>query len=310
MSTATTDLPAGAGPLPTLPGVNLQHQWLDLPAGRFHVARAGDPSKPALLLLHGFPQSWWCWHGVIEELAAEAHLVMPDLRGHGWSAVPTEPGSYKKAALAEDIRDLLDALSIDSIAVAGHDWGGWTAQLLALAHPERVRRLLALSIPPVIPGKTPPLRSMLRMYYQLVFSAPGSTKLMGHTKRFAHGLRQDVQRPEVFTRDDALLYARPYADPVRAKAAQMMYRSFILGDARGTMRQHARAEFAMPVRFVLSAFDAYIPPEFADTARALKGDVEVLVQDRTGHFLPDEDPQFTAQELRDWLLPAAVPIGG
>lgn len=308
MSTATTEFPAGAGPLPQLPGIEITHEWIELPAGRFHVARAGDPAKPALLLVHGFPQSWWCWRGVIEELAGEAHLVMPDLRGHGWSAVPTTPGSYAKSALAEDLLGILDALQIESIAVAGHDWGGWVSQLLALDHPERVRKLLLLSIPPVIPGKLPPARSMLRMYYQLVFSAPGSTKLMQQTARLAKGIRQDVQRPEAFTREDAMGFARPFADPQRAKAAQMMYRSFVLGDARATMARVKGAQFAMPARFVLSAYDAYIPPEYAENARRLKGTVQAVVQERTGHFLPDEDPAYAARELREWLLPDAAPL--
>ncbi len=304
------DYPAGAGPLPEVPGVEIEHEFYDLPAGRFHVARAGDRSLPAIVLVHGFPQHWWSWRGVIQELSQEAHLIVPDLRGSGWSSVPTTKGAYSKTAMAEDLVALLDVMEIEDVAIASHDWGGFLAQIVALDHPSRVRRLLALSIPSPVPVKRPPLRSAARMYYQLVFSAPGSTRLMfQNTKFFARGIRSDVQRPQEFTKDDALVFARPYADPARARAAQLMYRSFVLGDAAALLKRLKGKRFEVPVRFVLSQHDAYIPPEFAETLPSLGPQVEALVQDRTGHFLPDEDPAYTAAQIREYLLPHAAPIG-
>ncbi|MEN0012838.1 MAG: alpha/beta fold hydrolase, partial [Solirubrobacteraceae bacterium] len=82
-TTQPTDYPAGAGPLPTVPGVEVEHEWVQGKAGRIHIARAGDRSLPAIMLVHGFPQHWYSWRGVIGELAKEAHLVVPDLRGAG-----------------------------------------------------------------------------------------------------------------------------------------------------------------------------------------------------------------------------------
>ncbi len=303
------DYPTGAGPMPSVPGVEIEHEFYDLPAGRFHVARAGDRSLPAVLLVHGFPQHWWSWRGVIQELAGEAHLIIPDLRGSGWSAVPTTKGAYSKTAMAEDLVGLLDAMGIADVTVVGHDWGGFLAQIVALDHPQRVRRLLALSIAPPVPVKGVPLRSMARMYYQLVFSAPGSAKLVfGNTKVFARGIRQDVQQPQAFTKADALAFAKPYTDPTRARAAQLMYRSFVLGDAAALMKRMKGKRFTMPVRLVLSKYDAYIPPEFAAASRGLGTDFEAVVQDRSGHFLPDEDPAYAAQQVREFLLPHAAPI--
>ena len=302
------DYPAGAGPMPEIPGIAVEHEFYDLPAGRFHVARVGDRSLPAIMLVHGFPQHWWSWKGVVAELAEEAHLIIPDLRGSGWSSVPTTKGSYAKSAMAEDLVHLLDAMGIDQIAIASHDWGAFLSQILAIDHPERVSRLLGLSIAPPIPVKRPPLRSAARMYYQLAFSAPGSPQVIGRTSFFAKNLRQDVQRRDAFTHEDAVVYAQAYRDPARAKAAQMMYRSFVFGDGAALMKRMKGKRFTMPVRLVLSKYDAYVPPEFAEASRHLGPEVEAFVQDRTGHFLPDEDPAYAADQIREFVLPAAKPL--
>lgn len=308
-TTQLSEYPAGAGPMPEVPGVDVTHEWYDGKAGRLHVARAGDPSLPAIMLVHGFPQHWYGWKGVIAELAKEAHLIVPDLRGAGWSALPTGKDAAKKREIAADLRLILDQLGIDQITIAAHDWGGFTSQLLALETPERVTRLLALSIPPVIPTPRPPLKSMLRMNYQLVFAAPFSDKIIARSPgRFAAGLRADVKNRDAFTRADAEVFARPYTDPARAKLAQTTYRSFLLGDAAAIYKWTRGKKFQMPVRFVLSATDAYIPPEFADHAARTGASVEAFVQDRTGHFLPDEDPNYTADQIREYLLPFAKPL--
>jgi len=296
--------------MPALPGIEIEHEFLELPAGRFHVARAGDRSLPAVMLVHGFPQNWWCWRGVIERLAGEAHLIMPDLRGTGWSDVPVRREAYRKTNLAEDLNGILGALGIDQIAVAAHDWGAYTSQLLAIDHPDRISKLLLLSIPSVIPTPRPPLRTMARMKYQLQLSAPGSAWFLArYPELMAKSMRQDAKNRDVFTSDDAWAFAAPYRDSARARGAQAMYRSFVLGDLSAITKRMRGKKFQMPVRFVLSATDAYIPPQFVKGIERTGDRAEGVIQDRTGHFVVDEDPGYVADQVREWLLPAAVPVG-
>src|ERR1700712_5243280 len=104
---------------------------------RLHVAEAGDRDAPPLLLLHGWPQHWWCWRHLIPALAAGGHRVLaPAPRRRGWSAAPA--GDYAKTTFARDMLGLLDAEGIDRVRVIGHDWGGYTAFLMALVAPERI----------------------------------------------------------------------------------------------------------------------------------------------------------------------------
>jgi pimeloyl-ACP methyl ester carboxylesterase len=92
---------------PALPGVT--HRFHDLRTGvRAHVAHAGPPDAPAVVLLHGFPQHWWMWRRVIPLLAEDHCVLAMDLRGLGWSGQPAD-GDFRKRRIAEDAVALLDA---------------------------------------------------------------------------------------------------------------------------------------------------------------------------------------------------------
>ncbi|MBK7120057.1 MAG: alpha/beta hydrolase [Comamonadaceae bacterium] len=113
----------------------------------------GDRDKPALLLLHGFPQTHAMWHRVAQLLRHDFFLVLPDLRGYGDSShAPGLPdhSNYSKRALAQDLIAVMDTLGIAAFALCGHDRGGRVAHRLALDHPARVRRLCVIDIAPTL----------------------------------------------------------------------------------------------------------------------------------------------------------------
>ena len=113
----------------------------------------GDRDKPALMLLHGFPQTHAMWHRVAQRLKHDFFLVLPDLRGYGDSShAPGLPdhSNYSKRALAQDLIAVMDTLGIAAFALCGHDRGGRVAHRLALDHPARVRRLCVIDIAPTL----------------------------------------------------------------------------------------------------------------------------------------------------------------
>jgi haloacetate dehalogenase len=115
------------------------------------IRRKGD--GPALVLLHGFPQTHVMWHRVAPALARRFTVVCADLRGYGASGTPASAADhapYSKRAMAADIVELMDALGFARFAVAGHDRGGRVAYRLALDHPERVTHLAVLDIVPTL----------------------------------------------------------------------------------------------------------------------------------------------------------------
>jgi pimeloyl-ACP methyl ester carboxylesterase len=129
------------------PGVT--HRYVDLGDVLIHFVSAGAGDGPAIVLLHGWPQTWWEWRHVIPLLAREYTVIAPDLRGLGDSSRPLDV--YDKKTVANDIWRLVgDRFGHRSFFLVGHDWGGPTAFALAAAHPEAVRRLVVLDV--VIPG--------------------------------------------------------------------------------------------------------------------------------------------------------------
>lgn len=114
-----------------------------------HLRTGGE--GPALLLVHGYPQTHVCWHKVAPMLAKHFALAMPDLRGYGdSSAPPTDAGheTYSKRAMALDLVEVMQAMGHETFLLAGHDRGGRVAYRLALDHPTRVERMVTLDIVP------------------------------------------------------------------------------------------------------------------------------------------------------------------
>ncbi len=122
--------------------------WLDTSAGKIFARTCGD--GPPLVLLHGFPQTHVMWYGVASELASTHRVVVMDLRGYGWSAVPHSKGgeNYSKRTMAQDVIEAMEQLDHMRFALAGHDRGARVGCRLALDHPGRLEKLALLDIIP------------------------------------------------------------------------------------------------------------------------------------------------------------------
>jgi len=127
----------------------ITHHLVPTNGTELHTVAAGEGY--CVILLHGFPQSWYEWRHVLPVLAKRFRVIAPDLRGMGDSQ-PHNTGQDRRT-LATDIRGLLDALGFDRAVIIGHDYGGAVAQRFALDFPEAVERLVCIDIPyyPVLP---------------------------------------------------------------------------------------------------------------------------------------------------------------
>jgi pimeloyl-ACP methyl ester carboxylesterase len=114
----------------------------------FTARAAGPHHGRGVILLHGFPQTSWCWRGQLSELGdAGYRAVAPDQRGYSAGARPPAVADYGLDHLVGDVLALADAMEMDTFDLVGHDWGGMLAWLVASQRPDRVRSLTVVSTP-------------------------------------------------------------------------------------------------------------------------------------------------------------------
>jgi pimeloyl-ACP methyl ester carboxylesterase len=143
---------------------------------RMHIAEQGE--GPLVLLLHGWPATWYSWRHQIGALAeAGYHVVAPDQRGYGETDAPGAVDQYTIMHLVGDVVGLMDALGETSAAVFGHDWGAVVAWQLAMMRPDLVTGLAGMSaLPSMVRSATPPIETLRRYagdrFYQVYFQQP------------------------------------------------------------------------------------------------------------------------------------------
>ncbi|SEG81197.1 Pimeloyl-ACP methyl ester carboxylesterase [Actinacidiphila yanglinensis] len=159
------------------PSADPRHRTVEAPAGRLHLVEQG--TGPLVLLVHGFPESWYSWRHQLPALAAAGYrAVAPDVRGYGRSSKPEATRDYRMRALVEDNLALVRALGEETAVIVGHDWGANIAAASGLLHPGVFRAVGLLSVPYAPPGGPRPSDVFARMggdqeFYVSYFQEPG-----------------------------------------------------------------------------------------------------------------------------------------
>jgi pimeloyl-ACP methyl ester carboxylesterase len=158
----------------------ISHRLVETNGIRMHIAEAG--AGPLVLMLHGFPESWYSWRHQLHALAeAGYHAVAPDQRGYGQTDRPEAVESYTQLHLVGDVIGLIDALGEQRAVVVGHDWGAPVAWNTALLRPDRVRGVAGLSVTHLPRGGIAPTQVFRRVFgdnffYMLYFQEPGTAE--------------------------------------------------------------------------------------------------------------------------------------
>lgn len=154
----------------------ITHRLVSSPAGRIHLVEQGR--GPLVLLVHGFPESWYSWRHQLPVLAAGYRAVAIDVRGYGRSSKPVDSAAYRMLDLVADNVAVVHALGEESAVVVGHDWGAAIAANSALLRPEVFRAVGLFSVPYTPRGGPRPTDALARMggdeeFYVSYFQEPG-----------------------------------------------------------------------------------------------------------------------------------------
>jgi pimeloyl-ACP methyl ester carboxylesterase len=179
-----------------------ESMMLNLNGLHMHVVSAGQ--GPAVLLLHGFPDTHIVWRKQIQVLAeAGFRVIAPDLRGYGKTDAPADVPAYAMAHLCADVLALLDALALDKVSLVGHDWGAALGWRLCIDAPDRFERFVALSVGHLEAVRRAGLGQRLRFFYMAIFCIPGFSEwlLKAGNWRIVRGLTRDRSQAEHWIRD-------------------------------------------------------------------------------------------------------------
>jgi haloacetate dehalogenase len=270
--------------------------------------RHPDARAPAVLLLHGFPQTGFIWHRMAACLAANYSVVCPDLRGYGASAKPAgapDHSTYSKRTLAGDAVALMDALGFDAFHLVGHDRGARVAHRLAVDHPERVASLCLLDISPTLAMYESTSMEFAQSYFHwffLIQPQPLPEMLIsGHEKEMLHaflggwgGAGLKPYAPEALAE-----YERAWSDPATIHANCEDYRASASIDLEHDRADRAAGrQIGCPLLVVWGqrGVIARLFDPLADWQARSRGPVVGQGLD-AGHFLPEEAPEALLEML-------------
>ncbi|MES2264811.1 MAG: alpha/beta hydrolase [Pseudomonadota bacterium] len=284
---------------------NFEQRAIDVDGIRINFVQGG--SGPALLLLHGHPQTHAIWHKVAAELAAHFTVVAADLRGYGDSDKPAglpDHSNYAKRAMAQDQLGLMRRLGFERFAVMAHDRGARVAYRMALDHPASVSKLVTLDIAPTLAMYEKTTMEFAIAYYHwffLIRPAPfPETLINSHPADYLkHTIGGRSAGLAPFTPQAYAEYLRCLQDPATVHGICEDYRA-----SAGIDLDHERADLAAGRKIacpMLAMWGAHgaVGKCFDPLAewQQLAHDVRGLALD-CGHYIPEEAPdQLLAQAL-------------
>lgn len=258
----------------------------------FDVRDSGPKDGPAVVALHGFPQTSSAWGPVTEHLtAAGCRVLAPDQRGYSPDARPSEVSAYALPALVGDVLALADAAGLDRFDLLGHDWGGAVAWALAAWHPDRVRTLTVASTPhPRALAAAMPRGQAVRSWYMGLFQLPVLPEVLLRDTRISGPLLAALRTPHP-ERVQGFL-----AEPGAARAALAWYRAPL----RGALRRAGAGVgvVTVPTTYVWSDGDPALGRAAAErTVEWVDGDYRLVVLEGVSHWIPEERPEELANLL-------------
>lgn len=269
----------------------MEHHFVQAGDIRMHYAEAGDPAGEPLVLLHGWPQNHRMWDGVVQRLDGRFRVIAPDLRGFGKTDAPRS--SYAKQELADDVLALLDALELDRVRLAGHDWGGYGAFLLALSAPERISALRAFSIVHPWSKAAPKPWHLAILAYQPIFGAPFLGPRLHRTGPAMDLFFKLSSAAPVWNDDERRAYREQWQSAERAEAGSRIYRTWV---SRELFARDPQARLTVPTRLVVGRGDQAVHAARLDGYEQHADDMTVELVDGS-HWLPDERPDLVADRI-------------
>ncbi len=276
---------------------DIEHGYADLGDVRLHYVTAGR--GPAVVLLHGWPQTWYMWRGLIPGLAQRYRVIAPDLRGLGDSSRPV--GGYDKKTIAQDVWKLVNGvLGEEKVFVVGHDWGGPTAYAFAAQHRDAVRKVAIFDAP--VPGDGTPVMFNNRWHHGLHWELDFPEALTAGREDIYLGFfyRQWGGRPDAISEEAEREYLRTYRQPGAMRAGFNLYRATPQDIADNEVFR-AEGKLEMPVLVYGGPLGRGRGMAALESWQRVASDVRGGIAEGCGHWIPEERPEWALAQLLEFF---------
>ena len=265
------------------------HHTADVNGIQLHyvIGGKGDP----VVLLHGWPQTWYEWRHVMPALARNHTVIVPDLRGLGDSSKPVD--GYDGNTTAEDIHQLVTRLGFKDIFLVGHDLGAFVSYSYAAAHPNEVSRLVILDVPIAGTGPALNLTRLWHIPFHMVRDIP-ETLVEGKEREYLTWFyRNGAYNPAAITEEDIDEYVSHYSAPGGMRAGFEYYRAIPLGVEQ--IKEYSKVKLPMPVLALGGEYS--FGTAALDSMKSLATDVRGGIVPFSGHWIAEERPDFLTEQL-------------
>lgn len=267
-----------------------------------HAVEAG--AGPLLLLVSGWPQTWYSWRKMMPQLAKHFHVVAVDLPGLGDSDFPAD--GYDTGSIALHLDAVLDAFGADDCTLVTHDIGAWVGYAYAARRPARVKRLVLMDagIPGLVPAEVfrfapETVGKVWHFYFNATAGLP-EILIAGRERAFLEWLFADKSADWKAAFDPLALetYTRAYAAPGRWSGGLGYYRAIFESMAQN--QASAATPLAMPVLAIGGSLA--LAGAVAKSMVQAAGRLQSAVIDNCGHYLPEERPEEVLAVVLPFVL--------
>ncbi|MFW9835751.1 MAG: alpha/beta fold hydrolase [Candidatus Thorarchaeota archaeon] len=254
------------------------------------IVGSGEP----LILLHGFPEFWFCWSKVIPLLKDDFKLIIPDMRGYNLSDKPKGIENYTVELLVDDIKGLSEELGLEKFSLIGHDWGGAVAWIFAEKYPELLNKLVILNSPhPKIFSRN--LRTdkeqQKASFYIFEFYKPDGEKFI---------IENDYEQLKkfVFTSSfselDRKKYIEAWSQPGAIEGGVNYYR------ANQSFKKWT-GFIEVPTLVLWGIKDKFLTPQLLDGLTEYVKDIQIEKNEEASHWITHDAPDFVSSKIRKFI---------
>jgi pimeloyl-ACP methyl ester carboxylesterase len=289
---------------PIAPAVEgFTHHYETLEGVRIHYVTGGNAQGETLVLLAGFPESWYSWRKVMPALGEHYRIIAPDLPGQGDSDKPLE--GYDTKSVATKVRSLLQRLEVTEYYLAAHDVGAWVAYPYAAMFGDEIKKLAILdagipgvTLPDAVPHSTERGWRTWHFAFHAIPDLPEAL-IAGKERVYLEWfLRRKTAAPDAFSEEDINEYLRTFTKSGGVRAGLAYYRALSVSAAQNA---HFKSLGKLKTPVLAIGAEQGSIADMATPLRPFFENVKGTVIAKSGHFLQEEQPEAVEKALRNFF---------